>query len=151
MYDEEYMRLALNEAQKAIDRDEVPIGCVIVHNDKIISSASNRIEELQLPTAHAEILAINEAASSLGSRRLLDCTLYVTLEPCPMCAGAIVNSRIPRIVFGSHDPKAGASETLFTITNDFRLNHRCEVVSGILAEESSRLLTEFFKKLRKKN
>lgn len=148
MHDEDYMREALLEAAQAADRGEVPIGCVIVFNNDIIARSSNRLEEAQDPTAHAEVLAIREAAAFIGSRRLLECTLYVTLEPCPMCAGAIVNARIPRVVFAAHDPKAGASQSLYTITSDERLNHRCEVVSGVLAGESSRLLKDFFVLLR---
>lgn len=147
---EYFMREALTEAQSAADREEVPIGCVIVFNNQIIARSSNMLEESQDPTSHAEILAIKQASEVIGSRRLLDCTLYVTLEPCPMCAGAIVNARIPTVVYAASDPKAGACDTLYSITNDSRLNHRCTVHGGVLAEESANLLRTFFKSLRNK-
>ncbi len=150
MTHEYFMREALTEAQSAANREEVPIGCVIVFNNQIIARSSNMLEESQDPTSHAEILAIKQASEVIGSRRLLDCTLYVTLEPCPMCAGAIVNARIPTVVYAASDPKAGACDTLYSITNDSRLNHRCTVHSGILAEESANLLRTFFKSLRNK-
>jgi len=148
---EYFMRQALHEAEQAASRKEVPIGCVIVYNNEIIARGSNMLEELQDPTSHAEIITIKKAAQVLGSRRLLDCSLYVTLEPCPMCAGAIINARIPTIVYAAPDPKAGACTTLYSITTDERLNHRCLVISGILAEESSQLLKSFFKSLRTKS
>lgn len=147
--DEYYMGLALREAEKAYEREEVPIGAVVVHEGKIIGRGHNQIEMLQDPTAHAEMLAITAAADSLGSRRLLDCTLYVTIEPCCMCSGAIVLARIPRIVFGALDPKAGASGSLYTITNDARLNHRCTVEHGVLQEESAGIIRSFFAERRK--
>ncbi len=145
---EAFLRLALAEARLADAEDEVPIGCVIVHNDAVIASAHNRREQLQDPTAHAEIIALAAAAKALGSWRLEDCTLFVTLEPCPMCAGAIVQARIPRVVYGCTDPKAGACHTLYQITSDPRLNHRCEVTGGVLAEECAALLSAFFVKKR---
>ncbi len=146
--DVHWMHEALREAQSAAQRAEVPIGCVIVFNGEVIGRGSNQLEELQRPTAHAEILAIEQAAQKLGSRRLLDCTLYVTLEPCIMCAGAIVTARIPRLVYAAADPKAGAVHSLFQLATDERLNHRCELLSGVCADESSALLKDFFKRLR---
>ena len=142
--DEYYMRLALREAAQAAEHDDVPIGCVIVLGDEVIAAAGNERELRQSPTAHAEMLAIEEAARHIGHWRLLDTTMYVTLEPCPMCAGAIVQSRIPRLLFGATDDKAGASGTLYDITNDARLNHRVEVSGGLLADASVALLQSFF-------
>lgn len=147
--DEYYMRLALREAEKAYERQEVPIGAVIVHENKVIGKGYNQIEMLQDPTAHAEMIAITAAVSSLGSRRLLDCTLYVTIEPCCMCAGAIVLARIPRLVFGAADPKAGACTSLYSITEDSRLNHRCTVEHGLLQEDSAGIIRAFFAERRK--
>jgi tRNA(adenine34) deaminase len=144
-----WMRAALKEAQLAQEKDEVPIGCVIVHNNVIIGRGHNQTESLQDPTAHAEMIAITSAATSLGSRRLLDCTLYVTLEPCAMCAGAIVLSRIPLVVYGTEDPKAGAVDTLYSLLKDSRLNHTCTVISRVLREECSAMLSEFFAELRR--
>jgi tRNA(adenine34) deaminase len=138
------MRAALEQARQAFDEGEVPIGAVIVHNDRIIGAAGNQREQLRDPTAHAEMIAITQAAESLGSWRLLDCTLYATLEPCPMCAGAIVQARIPTVVYGTTDEKAGACHTLFQITNDARLNHRSTVIGGVLRDECRDLLREFF-------
>jgi tRNA(adenine34) deaminase len=151
--DEQYMRIALSEASKALNWGDVPIGAVIVKDNRIISKAYNQVERKLSPLSHAELLAINKAIKKTGYKYLLDCTLYVTLEPCPMCAGAIVLSRIPRLVYSADDPKAGACSSLFSITSDKRLNHRCEVVYGVLKDESSRLLKTFFKGLRehKKN
>jgi len=150
---ERWMREALAEAKKAEAKEEVPIGCVVVHGGVVVGRGHNQTESLQDPTAHAEMIAITAAASALGSRRLLDCTLYVTLEPCAMCAGAIVLSRIPRVVYGADDPKAGAVTTLFSLLADTRLNHTCEVVCGVLAGECGAMLSKFFEKLRqqKKN
>ena len=142
--DEHYMRLALREAARAAEHDDVPIGCVIVLGDEVIAAAGNERELRQSPTAHAEMLAIEEAARHIGHWRLLDTTMYVTLEPCPMCAGAIVQARIPRLLFGAADDKAGASGTLYDITNDARLNHRVEVSGGLLADASVALLQSFF-------
>ncbi len=147
--DEHWMRQALKLAQQAAEQDEVPVGAIIVHKNKIIASAFNQREQLADPTAHAEMIAITQAASHLNSWRLLECSMFVTLEPCPMCAGAILQSRIPRIVYGALDPKAGAVVSLFELLNDPRLNHRCETLSGVLADECGKILTEFFDRKRK--
>jgi len=143
---EDWMRQAIAEAEQAAAAGEVPIGCVIVHDPtgKIIARGRNRRESDRDPTAHAEILALREAGPNQGSWRLLDCTLIVTLEPCPMCAGAIVNARIPRLIYGCPDPKAGAVNTLFQLCNDPRLNHRVQITAGVLADQCSELLTDFF-------
>ena len=146
---EQYMQLALREAQIAYEQKEVPVGAVIVHESAVIGRGHNQIERLQDPTAHAEMLAITAAATTLGTRRLENCTLYVTLEPCPMCAGAIVLARIPTLVFGAYDPKAGACGTLFNITHDKRLNHRVNVIPGIMDSASTEILTSFFTGKRK--
>ena len=145
---ESFMKLALDEAELAAAEDEVPIGAVIVHQQRVIASAHNQREQLHDPTAHAEMIAITQAAEGLRSWRLEGCALYVTLEPCPMCAGAIVQARIPLVVYGATDPKAGAVDSLYQLLGDTRLNHRCEVVAGVLAEPCSRILTEFFQKQR---
>ena len=145
---ESFLRRALEEAQQAFDEDEVPVGAVIVHGERIIASAHNQREQLRDPTAHAEMIAITQAAESLGSWRLDDCTLYVTLEPCPMCAGAILQARIPWLVYGAADPKAGAVHTLYQLLADPRLNHRCQAVSGVLAGPCADILTRFFQKKR---
>lgn len=142
------MQLALREAQKAFDDNEVPVGALVVYDNKVIGRGYNQIERLQDPTAHAEMIAITAAASYLKSRRLEKCTMYVTLEPCPMCAGAIVQARIPTLVFGAFDPKAGACGTLFNIVQDRRLNHQPHVVSGICDRESEELLKGFFGRVR---
>jgi tRNA(adenine34) deaminase len=139
-----FMREALVEAALAAAEDEVPIGCVIVHRGSVIAASHNQREQLQDPTAHAEVVALRLAAKALGSWRLEECSLYVTLEPCPMCAGAIVQARVPVVVYGCADPKAGACHTLYQVTNDPRLNHRCEVTAGVLAEECAALLSRFF-------
>ena len=139
-----WMRSALQLARQAFDVGEVPIGAVIVHNDRIIGEGHNQREMLNDPTAHAEMIAITQAAESLGSWRLLDCTMYVTLEPCPMCAGAIVMARIPTVIYGTADPKGGACHTLFQITDDPRLNHRATVLGGVLQPECQAILQEFF-------
>jgi len=146
---ERWMEYALKEAELAYKRKEVPVGAVIVHQEQIIGKGFNQTEMLQDPTAHAEMIAITAAASHLGSWRLEDCTLYVTLEPCPMCAGAIVLSRIPTLIFGAYDPKAGGCTSLYTITNDSRLNHRVHTVGAVLEGKSSALLKDFFTKVRK--
>ncbi len=148
--DEDFMRLALREAIAAFDQDEVPVGAVIVHQGRVVGRGHNLREKLADPTAHAEMLAITAAADALKDWRLEDCTLYVTLEPCAMCAGAIVNSRVTRVVFGALDPKAGACGSLFNLVQDARLNHRVELVQGVLAGDSSDLLKEFFRSKRAK-
>ena len=145
---EQWMKLALREAQRAYEEDEVPVGAVVINDGKVIGKGYNQIERLQDPTAHAEMIALTAAANHLGSRRLDGCTLYVTLEPCPMCAGAIVLSRLTTLVFGSFDPKAGACGTLFNIPVDQRLNHRVMVVPGVLDGESEQLLKGFFGRVR---
>lgn len=144
-----FMQLALEEARLAMSEDEVPIGAVIVHNGRVIASAHNQREQLHDPTAHAEMIAITQASESLQSWRLEGCTLYVTLEPCPMCAGAIVQARIPEVVYGATDPKAGAVQTLYHLLDDSRLNHRAEVVAGVLAEPCSQILSQFFQEQRR--
>lgn len=149
MTHEHYMRLALQEAEAALAEDEVPIGCVIVRGDSIIAAAHNQREQLRDPTAHAEIIAITQAAQTIGDWRLEECTLYVTLEPCCMCAGAILQARIPRVVYGATDPKAGAVQTLYQLLNDSRMNHRCEVVGGIFAIPCGEILTRFFQAQRR--
>ncbi|UYP08050.1 MULTISPECIES: tRNA adenosine(34) deaminase TadA [Priestia] len=148
--DEKYMRLAIDEALKAKDKLEVPIGAVIVQNDEVIASAYNLRETEQRSVAHAELLAIDEACKKLGTWRLEDATLYVTLEPCPMCAGAIVLSRVKRVVFGAYDPKGGCAGTLLNLLEFEKFNHQAEVVGGMLAEECGNLLTTFFRELRQR-
>ena len=142
--DEHFMQKALKEAQKAFEEDEVPIGAVIVKDGEILARAHNLREKLNDPTAHAELIAIRLAAAKLNSWRLLDTTVYVTLEPCPMCAGALVLARVKRLVFGAMDPKAGAAGTLMALLDDTRLNHQVEVTGGVLEEESRELLRTFF-------
>jgi tRNA(adenine34) deaminase len=146
--DERWMESALREAEQALKRKEVPVGAVVVRNRRIIGKGYNQIESLQDPTAHAEMIAITAAATGLGSRQLEECTMYVTLEPCAMCAGAIVLARVPRLVFGAFDPKAGACGSLFNIVQDGRLNHRAELTGGILQERCGELLSSFFTTLR---
>ncbi|MBY0064673.1 MULTISPECIES: tRNA adenosine(34) deaminase TadA [Priestia] len=148
--DEKYMRLAIDEALKAKDKLEVPIGAVIVQNDEVIASAYNLRETEQRSVAHAELLAIDEACKKLGTWRLEDATLYVTLEPCPMCAGAIVLSRVKRVVFGAYDPKGGCAGTLLNLLEFEKFNHQAEVVGGMLEEECGNLLTTFFRELRQR-
>jgi tRNA(adenine34) deaminase len=147
--DQSFMRLALREAERAFEADEVPVGAVVVHAGRVIGKGFNQREKLEDPTAHAEMLAITAAAQQLQSWRLEDCTLYVTLEPCPMCAGAIVNARVKRVVFGASDPKAGACGSLMNVVQDARLNHRVELVCGVLAEETGAILKQFFRTRRK--
>lgn len=144
-----FMQLALEEAQQALREDEVPIGAVIVHEGRVIARAHNQREQLHDPTAHAEMIAITQAAESRQSWRLDGCTLYVTLEPCPMCAGAIVQARLPTVVYGATDPKAGAVRTLYQLLDDPRLNHRAEAIAGVLAESCARILSEFFQAQRR--
>jgi tRNA(adenine34) deaminase len=142
--DEYFMRLALREAERALEHDDVPIGCVIAHDGEMIAAAGNERELRGDPTAHAEVLALREAGRVLGGWRLDACALYVTLEPCAMCAGAIVLGRVPRVVFGTGDPKAGAAGSVLDVLGEPRLNHRPEVAGGLLAEESAEVLRRFF-------
>lgn len=144
------LELALAEARQAAEEGEVPVGAVIEHGGQIVAAAHNQRETLRDPTAHAEMIAITQAAEALGSWRLEGCTLYVTLEPCPMCAGAIVQARLPRVVYGAADPKAGAVDSLYRLLTDQRLNHRVNVTSGVLAEPCGELLTAFFRARRLK-
>ncbi len=146
---EYYMREALKEAAKAFDADEVPVGAIIVHKGKIIARAHNQIKMLKDPTAHAEIIAITQAANFLQSERLLDCTMYSTLEPCSMCAGAMVLSRIKNLIYAAKDTKTGAHESVFKILNNKKLNHRIKVKKGILKNEAASLMKEFFYGKRK--
>ena len=148
--DQYFMQIALKEAEKAAYQEEVPVGAVAVKGVEILAKAHNQRETLQDPTAHAEILALTQAAAALSSWRLEGVTLYVTLEPCPMCAGALVLSRIQRLVFGAYDPKGGAAGSLYNIPEDPRLNHRVEVQGGILQQECADLLRTFFQKKRRK-
>jgi len=143
-----FMAHALHEAVEAYERGEVPVGAIIVHKEQILTRAGNRCEELKDPTAHAEILVITQACEALGDARLPTCELYVTLEPCFMCAGALVHARIGRVVFGTRDPKFGACGSLADLPADTRLNHRYPVREGVYAEESSKLLKEFFRSRR---
>jgi tRNA(adenine34) deaminase len=141
---ERWMRAAMELAQQAAALDEVPVGAVIVREGRMVAAAHNQREQLRDPTAHAEMVAITQAAEAVGDWRLADCTLYVTLEPCPMCAGAILQARLPRVVYAAADPKAGAVASCFQLLSDPRLNHRCEITPGLLAPQASRLLTDFF-------
>jgi tRNA(adenine34) deaminase len=142
------MKIAFREAEKALESDDVPVGAVIMHDGGIIAKAHNQRELLRDPTAHAEMIAITQAASHLGSWRLDDTTMYVTLEPCAMCAGAMVLARIPRLVFGAWDPKAGAAGSVMDILRHPKLNHRVEVISGVMEDECGSILKEFFARLR---
>lgn len=146
--DDKYMKLALEQAGIAEENGDVPIGAVIVKDRQIIAKAYNQREQLQDPTAHAEIIALTQAAAALENWHLNGCTMYVTLEPCPMCAGALVLARVDRLVYGCDDPKTGACGSLYDIVRDKRLNHRLVVTSGLLADECSRLLQDFFQKKR---
>lgn len=146
--DHHYMQEALKEAKKAAALGEVPIGAVIVYKDEIIARAHNLRETTQNALTHAESMAIQEACSKIGSWRLEETTLYVTLEPCPMCAGAILQSRVPRVVYGARDIKAGCVDSLYRLLNDPRFNHECTVTEGVMAEECGQILTDFFKALR---
>jgi tRNA(adenine34) deaminase len=150
--DRRWMQAALAEAAAAGEAGEVPIGCVIVHipTDRLVAGGQNVRERQSDPTGHAEVVAIRAAGHALASWRLIDCTVYVTLEPCPMCAGAIVNARVSRLVYAATDPKAGAVETLFRLCDDPRLNHRLEVQGGVMAPESAELLQSFFRRRRAK-
>ena len=142
------MRLALEIAARAASVGEVPVGAVVVVRGQVLVTAHNERETFADPTAHAEIVALRRAAAQTGSWRLTDAELYVTMEPCPMCAGALVNARIKRVVYGCHDPKAGAARTLYRILDDARLNHRVEVVPGVLADDCAGVLKSFFARLR---
>jgi tRNA(adenine34) deaminase len=146
--DERFMYEALAEAALAADGGDVPVGCVLVKDGAVLARGHNYRQRLQDPTAHAEVLAIRDAARQLGSFRLIDVTAYVTLEPCPMCAGALVNARVSRVVYGCDDPKAGALRSLYAIGSDPRLNHRFEVTPGVLAERCAQQLSGFFAALR---
>ncbi len=145
-----FMQLALQQAQQAYVEDEVPVGAVITHQGRIVAAAHNQREQLRDPTAHAEMIAITQAAEAVGNWRLDDCALYVTLEPCPMCAGAILQARLPLVIYGATDPKAGAVHSLFRLLNDARLNHRAEVVAGVMSEQCGQILTQFFQSRRKR-
>jgi tRNA(adenine34) deaminase len=142
--DDYFMRIAVREAERALEHDDVPIGAVLVRDGELVAGAHNERELRQDPTAHAEIIALREAARALGSWRLLDTVLYVTLEPCAMCAGAIVLGRVPRVVYGASDPKAGACGSVLDVLGEARLNHRPDVAGGLLALECGELLSEFF-------
>ena len=149
-FDEMFMQEAIREAKKAAEIDEVPIGAVVVYENKIIARAHNQVEMLKDPTAHAEMIAVTAATSYLSSKWLQECTLYVTIEPCSMCAGALVLARLGRVCFGAEDIKAGACGSVLNIANHKGLNHRLNIVGGILAPQCAGLLSEFFKKKRKK-
>lgn len=149
MLDSMYMNEALKEAQKAADCDEVPVGAVITFENKIIARAHNQVETLKDPTAHAEMIAITQAANTLSSKWLTDCTMYVTLEPCSMCAGALVLARLKRLIFAASDPKTGACGSVLNIAHFQRFNHRVEVESGLLQEPCAQLLQGFFQAKRK--
>ncbi|WP_282021145.1 tRNA adenosine(34) deaminase TadA [Planomicrobium okeanokoites] len=148
--DQHYMKLAIEEANQAAAKGEVPIGAVIVRDGEVIARAHNLRETTQNAVTHAELLAIQQACEELGSWRLENTILYVTLEPCPMCAGAILQSRIPRVVYGARDVKAGSVDSLYRLLNDERFNHQCEVKENVLADECGGLLTQFFRALREK-
>lgn len=149
--DERYMRMAIDQAYIAEENGDVPIGCVIVHENQVIAKGYNQREQLNDPTAHAEIIALTQASEFIGSWRLHDCTIYVTLEPCPMCAGALVLGRLDRLVYGTDDPKTGAVKSLYNITQDSRLNHRLEVTDGVLQVECKKQLQAFFQRRRIEN
>jgi len=146
--DERWMGEALRQAVAAMERDEVPVGCIVVHNGHVVGRSHNQRETLQDPTAHAEMIAITQAAEALSSWRLAGCTLYVTLEPCIMCAGAMILARIDRLVYGARDPKAGAIDSVFHILDERRLNHRIPITGGILSDACGQVLTEFFRTKR---
>lgn len=148
--DEHFLRIALLEARKAAEEDEVPVGAIAVHDGVVVGTGRNAREREADPLAHAELIAIRNASRNLGRWRLSGVTLYVTLEPCAMCAGAVVNARVDRLVYGADDPKAGAVRSLYEICTDPRLNHRVELVGGVLADESGDVLREFFRGKRRK-
>ena len=149
--DEKYMREAIKQARKAAKIDEVPIGCVIVYDDKIIARGYNRRNTDKSTLAHAEIIAIRKAANVIGDWRLEDCTMYITLEPCPMCAGAIVQARIPRVVVGAMNPKAGCAGSVINLLQMDGFNHKAELTSGVLVDECRTMLQDFFKEMRKRH
>ena len=149
--DEKYMREAIKQARKAAKIDEVPIGCVIVYDDKIIARGYNRRNTDKSTLAHAEIIAIRKAAKVIGDWRLEDCTMYITLEPCPMCAGAIVQARIPRVVVGAMNPKAGCAGSVINLLQMDGFNHKAELTSGVLVDECRTMLQDFFKETRKRH
>ena len=149
--DEKYMREAIKQARKAAKTDEVPIGCVIVYDDKIIARGYNRRNTDKSTLAHAEIIAIRKAAKIIGDWRLEDCTMYITLEPCPMCAGAIVQARIPRVVVGAMNPKAGCAGSVINLLQMDGFNHKAELTSGVLVDECRTMLQDFFKEMRKRH
>ncbi len=149
--DEKYMREAIKQARKAAKIDEVPIGCVIVYDDKLIARGYNRRNTDKSTLAHAEIIAIRKAAKVIGDWRLEDCTMYITLEPCPMCAGAIVQARIPRVVVGAMNPKAGCAGSVINLLQMDGFNHKAELTSGVLVDECRTMLQDFFKEMRKRH
>ncbi|MFA6455988.1 MAG: tRNA adenosine(34) deaminase TadA [Bacteroidota bacterium] len=146
---ERWMHQALRQAERAFEMNEIPVGAVVVHKNTVIAKGYNQVEMMHDPTAHAEMIALTAAAAHLGEKFLKDCILYVTMEPCPMCAGAIVLSRIPTIVFGCYDPKMGASGSVMNITEHKKLNHRVHVIGGVLDAECGGLIKDFFGKMRK--
>ena len=148
MNDDQAMRLALEEARAAMEHEDVPVGALVIVGDEVVSSRHNERQLTGDPTAHAEILALRDAATHLGTWRLDGATLVTTLEPCPMCAGAALNARIKHVIFGAHDPKAGATETLYNLLADPRLNHEAQITSGVLADECGEILTSFFAERR---
>lgn len=148
-WDTHFMRQALSLAAQAMEADEVPVGAVVTLGRRVVGVGWNQREALRDPTAHAEMIAITQAAATLESWRLAECTLYVTLEPCPMCAGAILQARVPRVVYGAQDPKAGAVDSLFRLLDDVRLNHRAEVTGGVMADQCGGILSHFFQEKRK--
>jgi len=149
--DNQYMKMAIDQAYIAEENGDVPIGCVIVYENRVIAKAYNQREQLHDPTAHAEIIALTQAAEAVGNWRLHGCTIYVTLEPCPMCAGALVLGRLDRLVYGTDDPKTGAVKSLYTIVQDDRLNHRLDVTCGVLEDECRKQLQDFFRRRRSEN
>jgi tRNA(adenine34) deaminase len=148
---EMFMAEALKEARKAFEKDEVPVGCVIVHDGHIIARGHNQVEMLKDPTAHAEMLALTSATNHLGSKWLNDAILYVTIEPCSMCAGALVLARVKEVIYGADDPKTGACGSVFDIAHNKKLNHRIKVIKGVLRQECGSLVSEFFKKKRRRD
>ena len=143
-----FMKMAIEQAEQALAIGEVPVGAVIAQQGRVIAAAHNQREQLKDPTAHAEMIAITQAAESMESWRLVDCAMYVTLEPCPMCAGAILNARVPKVIFGATDPKGGAVVSVFKMLGDARMNHRAEVVQGVMDVECAELLKRFFRSKR---